>query len=125
MRLGYAGAAALTVLAAWAATGPAQAMAQRLPTSVVPSHYAVTWTPDLEAARFTGTEQIDVTVADGTRRIILNALDLQIQNARVLQGGTAQAARVSLIRPHSRRRSSWTVRSGPAPRRSRSASAGS
>ena len=51
-------------------------MAQRLPTSVVPSHYAVTWTPDLEAARFTGTEQIDVTVAQGDRRIVLNALEL-------------------------------------------------
>ena len=37
-------------------------LAQRLPDNVVPSHYDIAVTPDLQAATFTGTETIAATL---------------------------------------------------------------
>ena len=59
----------------WLAPSPARA--QRLPTGVTPEHYSLTITPDLKAATFKGVETIDVTVANETDSITLNALDLR------------------------------------------------
>jgi aminopeptidase N len=87
--------ACVSVLLLWLAAPVSPAAAQRLPATVIPSHYTVAWTPDLGAARFTGTERIDVTVATPTRTIVLNALELEIRDVRVTQGGTPQPASVA------------------------------
>jgi hypothetical protein len=54
--------------------GPANA--QRLPQTVRPDHYALTLTPDLKAATFSGVESIGVTLAEPTDRITLNAAEM-------------------------------------------------
>jgi aminopeptidase N len=72
----------LTLLAAL--TLPALAAkpghAQRLPTSAKPTHYTLALTPDIAAATFSGTETIDITLAQPTKAITLNAIELQIQS---------------------------------------------
>jgi aminopeptidase N len=50
----------------------------RLPRTVLPSRYELTLEPDLEAGTFTGEEAVEVTVAETTGEIVLNALELQI-----------------------------------------------
>ena len=56
------------------------ASAQRLPATVVPDHYTLTLTPDLKAATFTGVESIDVTLAEATDSITLNAAEIEFQS---------------------------------------------
>ncbi len=56
--------------------------AQRLPTTVRPQHYSLTLTPDLKAATFTGSEVIDVSLAEPTSSITLNAHDLTFNPSR-------------------------------------------
>ena len=70
--------------------------AQRLPTGVVPEHYALTFTPDLAAATFSGEESIQVNIQRATNAITLNSAEIQFQKATVTQGGNSQEARVSL-----------------------------
>ena len=57
-----------------AATLPAHA--QRLPGGATPQHYALTVTPDLNAATFAGSERIDLTLDRPTRAITLNAAEI-------------------------------------------------
>jgi aminopeptidase N len=78
--------------------GKGTALGQRLPDTVVPSHYEVKWAPDLTTAKFTGSVSIDVAVAQPTRTIVLNALDLSIPRADVMQGGTTRPAAISIDR---------------------------
>ncbi|MFP4512005.1 MAG: M1 family aminopeptidase [Acidimicrobiales bacterium] len=56
----------------------------RLPRTVVPSHYALVLEPDLEAARFSGSVQIDLEVIEPADELVLNALDLDITSARLV-----------------------------------------
>ena len=74
---------------------PMLAGAQRLPFGVTPQRYALTFTPDLEKAVFSGDETIDVEVNKVTNTIVLNALELEFQEATVTQEGKAQAAKWS------------------------------
>jgi aminopeptidase N/puromycin-sensitive aminopeptidase len=70
--------------------------AQRLPSTVRPQHYSLTLTPDLKAATFTGSEVIDVTLADPTSSITLNAHDLAFQSVKIEAAGKDQTATVTL-----------------------------
>jgi aminopeptidase N len=71
---------------------PAFAAAQRLPAGIVPQHYDLTFTPDLEKATFTGEEIIQVQVLKPSSTVTLNAAELEIQEASVTQGDKTQQA---------------------------------
>jgi puromycin-sensitive aminopeptidase len=53
----------------------------RLPHTVVPSRYDLTLEPDLEAGLFAGSVSVDVNVAEPVHEVVLNALDLEIDEA--------------------------------------------
>jgi aminopeptidase N/puromycin-sensitive aminopeptidase len=72
------------------------ANAQRLPQTVRPEHYALTLTPDLNAATFSGVESIDVTLAEPTNRITLNAAEIAFESVTVTADGKEQKATVAL-----------------------------
>jgi aminopeptidase N len=74
----------------------ANARAQRLPNTVLPQHYSLTLTPDLKAATFTGFESIDITLAEPTNTITLNAHDLTFQSVKISAQDKEQTACVSL-----------------------------
>ena len=71
------------------------AAAQRLPGTAIPSHYKLTFTPDLKAATFTGDEDIDVTVPKATTDIVLNSADIDFGDVTITSGGKSQKATVS------------------------------
>ena len=58
----------------------------RLPTTVVPTHYDLELAPDLDAATFTGTAEITIVVTEAVEELVLHALDLEIAEAW-LEGG--------------------------------------
>src|SRR5580765_65139 len=70
--------------------------AQRLPSTVVPAHYDLAFDVDLAAARFEGVETIRVSLAEPSRRIVLNALDIQFHDVTISAGGAEQKATVAL-----------------------------
>lgn len=53
----------------------------RLPHTVIPVHYALHFAPDLEAGRFKGTVDVDISLQVPARRIVMHAADLDIQHA--------------------------------------------
>ncbi len=55
--------------------------AHRLPTGVIPSHYELDLTPDLEGSSFSGSVTISMEILDSTDSILLHALDLDIHTA--------------------------------------------
>src|SRR4051812_24476210 len=87
-----------TVLALLAATflTALPASAQRLPTTVVPSHYDLAFVVDLARERFEGTETIKVDVKEPTAKIVLNALEIEFRDVTVGTGAAAQVATVAL-----------------------------
>ncbi len=75
--------------------GPAQA--QRLAKTVVPSHYTLALTPDIKAAKFSGDETIDITLAEATKTITLNAAEITFKSVTATAGSAAPvSATVSL-----------------------------
>ncbi|MEZ5138407.1 MAG: M1 family metallopeptidase [Acidimicrobiales bacterium] len=50
----------------------------RLPTTVVPSHYDLELAPDLDAATFTGREEVTIVLTEPTDELLLHALDLEV-----------------------------------------------
>ena len=80
----------LTLL--FAALFPAAAFAERLPGNVVPDHYDLSFTIDLARERFSGQETIRVRVVQATSRIVLHALDLQLQDVTIGAAGSTQHA---------------------------------
>ena len=54
----------------------------RLPKSVVPRHYNIRIEPDLEALTFEGAETVQVEIVEPTDRIVMNAFNLEISDAR-------------------------------------------
>ena len=67
----------------------------RLPRNVLPRRYDLHLTPDLAAATFAGTVDIEVDVHEATSSVVLNAIELEVQEATVDQGGTRRAATVA------------------------------
>jgi aminopeptidase N len=61
-----------------------------LPKTVVPVHYALELTPDLDKLTFSGSELVDIDVKEPTERLMLNAVELTIESAAV--DGEAAAA---------------------------------
>ncbi len=59
----------------------------RLPRDVEPRRYALTLTPDLSAALFSGSVDVDVEVVQPTAEVVLNAVELEIDEAWVEAGG--------------------------------------
>ncbi|MGB6724419.1 MAG: M1 family metallopeptidase [Terracidiphilus sp.] len=88
--------ASSTVLALCSLVPAPRADAQRLPTTVVPTHYKLTLTPDLKAATFSGDEQIDVDIKQPLNSITLNSIEIAFQSVTVSAGGAQQTATVSL-----------------------------
>ena len=66
----------------------------KLPKTVIPVHYAIELTPDLESLALPGVEVIDIDVREPTTRLILNAVDTTFASASIDDG--AQRADVTL-----------------------------
>ena len=71
------------------------ATAQRLPEVARPENYKLTFTPDLENAKFEGDETIKIQVLHATSEITLNAADIDFHDVTVSSGGATQSAKVT------------------------------
>ncbi len=74
---------------------PVLAGAQRLPYGITPQRYALTFTPDLDKATFSGDEMIEVEINKATSTIVLNAIELEFQEASITQEARSQTAKWS------------------------------
>jgi puromycin-sensitive aminopeptidase len=75
----------------------------RLPTHVVPSAYRIRLEPDLGAARFDGTVEIDLRIEEATNDVALNAVDLVFGAVEIRgAGGTSRTGHVELDAEHER-----------------------
>jgi len=63
----------------------------QLPKNVIPLHYAISITPNLQNGIFKGSETIDIQVKSAAHSITLNALELTVTQAR-LNGETGTAS---------------------------------
>jgi puromycin-sensitive aminopeptidase len=74
----------------------------RLPRTVLPRRYDLTLEPDLEAATFAGHETVAVDVVTETSEVVLNAVEIEIDEATVeieadgVPGGEPLVAKVAL-----------------------------
>lgn len=70
----------------------------KLPKDVVPQSYDIQVKPDIEKRTFTGSETVFVEVRKPVKKITLNAADLTISSAKLLdaEGKVEAVARVSL-----------------------------
>jgi aminopeptidase N len=92
----HAAVKAATAFSALLLTVSMVANAQRLPTTVVPEHYTLSLTPDLNTATFSGTESIEMTVTEAASTITLNSAEIAFQSVTVESGGARQTATVTL-----------------------------
>jgi len=76
--------------------GVRAASGQRLPDTVIPTHYTLTLTPDLKAATFSGVEKIDINLKEPTNSITLNAAEITFQSVAIFPNGPEQTGVVSL-----------------------------
>ena len=71
--------------------------AHRLPRTVVPEHYQLTFNVRLDEGSFAGDERVRVAIHEPTSRVVLNAVDLDISDAELIAAdGTIVAATVEL-----------------------------
>jgi aminopeptidase N len=66
----------------------------KLPKTVIPVHYAIELTPDLQKLTLAGTESVDIEVREPTAKVTLNAVNMALASAGV--DDDAQRAEVSL-----------------------------
>ncbi len=71
------------------------AAAQRLPEGARPENYKLTFTPDLDKARFEGDETIAIRLLKPSSEITLNAVDIDFHDVTVSGGGATQKATVT------------------------------
>ena len=71
------------------------ASGQRLPEGARPDNYKLTFTPDLENAKFEGDETIAIRLLKPSSEITLNAVDIDFHEVTVTSGGTTQKAKVT------------------------------
>jgi aminopeptidase N len=71
------------------------AAAQRLPEVARPENYKLTFTPDLDKAKFEGDETIAIRLLKASSEITLNAVDIDLHDVTITSGGTTQKARVT------------------------------
>ena len=90
MRLVVGTALALTALIAHPVFG------QRLPTTVVPEHYDLHFTPDLTRNSFGGVETIRVRLTEPTDRITLHAAEIEFHDVTIEAEGRTHTAAVTL-----------------------------
>ncbi len=74
--------------------------AQRLPTTIVPSHYKLLLDPDIGQQKFTGEETITVQVQQATSEIVLNSLGLEISLAEATFADKTLPAQVTYDQPN-------------------------
>jgi len=55
----------------------------KLPKTVLPNHYALDLTPDLDKLSLSGSESVDIEVMEPTEHLVLNAVDMTIEAAAV------------------------------------------
>ncbi|HUX44054.1 MAG TPA: M1 family aminopeptidase [Terracidiphilus sp.] len=70
--------------------------AERLPTTIVPTHYALTLAPDLKTATFTGVESIDVVLKQPSQSVTVDSADLTYKAVTITAAGKTQTATVAL-----------------------------
>lgn len=68
----------------------------RLPRTIVPSRYQIRLRPDFQNFSFSGRVVIDISVAEPSETIILNAAELELVTANLTQDGTSQNCRFEL-----------------------------
>ena len=71
----------------------------RLPRCVEPEHYQLTFTVGLEEGSFAGEERVRVLVHEPTAEVVLNAADLTIHQADLLDGAGEALAGVIELNP--------------------------
>src|SRR4051794_12237369 len=80
----------------------------KLPKTVIPVHYAIELTPDLQSLALPGVEIVDIEVREPTARLVLNAIyttfgavtvDNDAQRADVVLDATAETATLSFPQP--------------------------
>lgn len=59
-----------------------------LPANVIPKHYDLTLEPDFKKLTFEGSVVIDLEVAEDSKFISLNTLELDIHSTKILSGET-------------------------------------
>jgi puromycin-sensitive aminopeptidase len=88
----------------------------RLPRTVIPSRYGLVLEPDLDAATFRGTEDVDVEVVEPVTEIVFNALELDIDAAWLARDdGTRLDATVAYEPNNERARLTLSGRAEPGP----------
>ena len=71
------------------------AAAQRLPGTVVPEHYTLSFEPDLAKETFRGRESIRVTLTEPSTTITLHAAEITFGEVTITSGGRTQIAKVT------------------------------
>ena len=72
------------------------AAGQRLPAIATPENYKLAFTPDLGKDTFSGKEIIQIRLLKPSTKIVLNAIDIDFQEATVTAGASSQKAEVTL-----------------------------
>lgn len=72
------------------------AFAQKLPTTVIPIHYDLKFTPNLNDATFAGEEQIAVNLSQPGTSITLNSAEIKFLSATITSGKQRQTATVTI-----------------------------
>jgi aminopeptidase N/puromycin-sensitive aminopeptidase len=85
----------ILVVVAFVVLTVSAAFAQRLPEVARPENYKLTFTPDLENAKFEGDETIAIQVLKPTSEITLNAVDIDFHDVTITSDGRTQKAKVT------------------------------